>query len=136
MTTPQVRELNTDVRGLLAHLTESQVSQLSDAQIRRLAYRDFGYVTADRAIALTADQLESIPDTYWFSQMPDSNRHALTAVQVNALRLERGLTRGLNSRQIEQLADTRVHQIPYRDFDLLPAAVAARLSDAQHRSVN
>ena len=71
LTPEQIRELNVAELGL-SSLTESQIAELSVEQIQSLTYRSFERLSADQTPHLTAAQLATIPNEWWFGRWNES----------------------------------------------------------------
>ena len=94
--------------------------------ITSLNFWEFGQLTALTAPLLTAQQVASIPNRYWFGQIPNDARAALTATQVPSLRVA---TVGLNlltPQQVSWLTPAQIQSLYYFDFKyLLPSQIPA-----------
>ena len=129
-TPEQIQALNTDAIGTHG-LTSEQVAMFSAAQVQQLSYRNFEHLSPDQAPLLTAEQLASIQNRWWFERIPSEVRARLTADQVRQLRVDRiGLT-GLTSEQVAELSVEQIQQLGFRQFEFLTAAQTPHLTVEQ-----
>ena len=81
----QVRALDvSDVS--ISYLTATQRDSLTTAQVQTLRYSDFRYLPVSRIPELSAAQINSLPDNWWFQQFSTAQRNALTHEQIAAFR--------------------------------------------------
>lgn len=130
LTAEQVRQLPVDRTGL-SGLTDSQRAELSVEQIQQLNYREFEHLSSAQSPHLTAGQLATIPNRWWFERMSDDARAALTESQVQALPVGRLNLYGLTDAQVAWLTDTQIQSLQYRDFHRLSADQIVLLSPEQ-----
>jgi hypothetical protein len=103
--------------------------------IGQLTYPQFKTLTPDQIPQLTAAQIASIPDNYWFVTIPAEDRAALTATQVQALNtavIDPGF---LTPTQRGELTTAQVQQLPFWGFQYLPAALVPQLTPQQIASI-
>lgn len=143
LTGEQVRGLNLARPGMIDALTAEQILELSPGQIASLggtgtyAYLDYARLPASQIIALTPSQIGSIPDKAGFMRIPDASRAALSAEQVQALRVSSiGMIDGLTSEQILHLTDDQIRSMRatafgYLDFARLPPSRIVALTPLQ-----
>lgn len=84
LTAGQIKSLMVGSTGI-AWLGERQQGFLSVVQIQALNYWEFPELSPTQITSLSADQLASIPNEWWFERIPEASRAALTAVQVLGL---------------------------------------------------
>ncbi len=131
----QIQALNVEVVGLNL-LTPTQVGFLSADQVRRVTYDDFHSLLPTQTPLLTASQLQSIPNEWWFGRMSPQARAALTVTQVRSLNVGNiGLT-GLTAAQVAALLPAQVQTLAYDDFRYLPATQTPFLTTAQLASID
>ncbi len=82
-TTEQVQALDTSSVSI-SYLTPEQREDLTVDQIQDLGYRDFRYLAPDQIPDLTPDQVGSIPNNYYFGQLSEAQRDAMTHEQIEA----------------------------------------------------
>lgn len=129
-TPEQIQALNIDAIGTRG-LTREQVAMFSAEQVRALTYRDFEHLSPEQAPLLTAEQLGSIENRWWFERIPANVRAELTANQVRQLRVDRiGLT-GLTDAQVAELSVEQIQQLNYRQLEYLSGAQTPHLTAAQ-----
>ncbi|MFM9965219.1 MAG: G8 domain-containing protein [Planctomycetaceae bacterium] len=135
LTADQVRSLNVAEVGL-GGLTVSQRGMISQAQVQSLEYDNFRYLNATQTPWLTAEQLASIDNSWWFGQIPAPARAALTATQVQALDIEDIGLEGLTVIQVNALTPDQIHEVEYHDFDHLTPTQAPHLTVEQLASID
>ena len=134
LTGEQVRALNV-AKTQLSPLKEAQRLELSVAQIQSLGYRDFGYLSASQIVHLTAEQLQSIPNTWWFRRIPELVRQALTPAQIQALNVTKVSIGDLSGSAREHLTIEQIQSLHPNDFRYLSAEQAVHLTRAQLSSI-
>ena len=132
---PQIQALNVEVVGLNL-LTPAQVGFLSADQIRRVTYDDFDSLLPAQTPLLTASQLQSIPNEWWFGRISPQGRAALTTTQVRSLNVGNIGLSGLTATQIAALTPEQVHTLAYDDFRYLPATQTPFLTSSQLASID
>ena len=130
LTKPQVQALNVSDTGLSA-LAVDQISELSEAQIQSLNYREFERLAPQQIPLLSADQLSTIPNSWWFGRLSDDARSVLTAAQVQALRVDNLGLSGLTPTQVAVLALNQIQSLSFREFQYLTEAQTPLLSTDQ-----
>ncbi len=101
------------------------------ASVASLNYWEFGQLTRLTAPLLSAQQIASIPNGYWFGQIPTDARAALTGAQVPSLRVASvGLNR-LTSQQVSWLTAAQIQSLNYYDFQYLGPAQIRWLTAAR-----
>ncbi len=142
LTGDQVRGLNFQLPGMISGLTDQQMLQLSDAQVREIGvgtygYLDYAQLPPSKIKLLTTQQLAKIPSQTSFLRMSAASRAELTGEQVRGLNFQlAGMISGLNEQQILQLSDTQIRQIGegtygYLDYAQLPASKITLLTAQQ-----
>jgi len=122
-TETQVPSLNVAKIGL-APLTAQQVGWLSEAQVASLGYQNFKYLLVGQIPRLTATQVASIPDNWWFTRMSAAARGAFTETQVPNLNVATIGLSPLTSQQIGWLSQAQVESLTYQNFQyLLPSQI-------------
>jgi DNA polymerase III psi subunit len=93
--------------------------------IHSLTYTSFNLLSGEQSPLLTTQQVASIPDVYWFSQMSASTRGALVQSQVQALRVATVRINLLTPQQVGWLTTPQIQSLAnYDDFRyLLPTQV-------------
>lgn len=134
LTAEQIRELNVAELGL-GSLTESQISELTVEQIQSLTYRSFERLSAQQTPHLTAVQLQTIPNEWWFGRWGEAGRAALTEPQVQSLLVSQIRLRGLSSEQVAWLTVEQIQSLGYRDFERLDATQVVNLTAEQVASI-
>ena len=84
LTATQVRTLNVGLVGLEG-LTATQIAALTPEQVRTVGYSDFRFLPATQTPHLSAAQLSTIPNNWWFKQMSEPARAALTSAWAVAV---------------------------------------------------
>ena len=130
LTASQVQALNVSNTGLSA-LAVDQISELSEAQIQSLNYREFQRLALQQTPLLTADQLSTIPNSWWFGRLSDDARSVLTATQVQALRVDNLGLAGLTPTQVAVLALDQIQSLSFREFQYLTEVQTPLLSADQ-----
>lgn len=130
LTASQVQALNVANTGLSA-LAVDQISELSEAQIQSLNYREFGRLTPPQIPLLSTDQLSTIPNSWWFGRISDDARRVLTAAQVQALRVDNLGLSGLTPTQVVVLTIDQIQSLSFREFQHLTEAQTPLLSTDQ-----
>jgi hypothetical protein len=130
LTASQVQALNVSDTGLSA-LAVDQISELSEAQIQSLNYREFQRLALQQTPLLTADQLSTIPNSWWFGRLSDDARSVLTATQVQALRVDNLGLAGLTPTQVAVLALDQIQSLSFREFQYLTEVQTPLLSADQ-----
>jgi hypothetical protein len=134
LTDAQVQALNVALIGL-SRLTTDQIAALTTTQIQSVGYREFERLNANQSTLLTAEQLQQVPNRWWFERIPEDVRAALTEDQVRTLDVATlGLT-GLTSEQIAELSADQVKLLSYRNFEFLTAAQTPELTDEQLQTI-
>ena len=130
--------LNSDqVRALLVSevgldgLTPTQLTDLTTGQIKSLGYKDFRFLTATQVPLLTADQVATIPDGWWFTRFSTEARAALTREQVQALDISKIDIRWLTEEQIAYLSADPITSLTYEEFPHLNARQIQQLTPSQ-----
>lgn len=131
----QIQALNVVTVGLNL-LTPAQVGFLSNDQVRNVTFDDFNVLSATQAPLLTASQLQSIPNDWWFGRMSPQARAALTMTQVQALNVANVGLSGLAAAQIAVLTPAQVQTLSYDDFRFLPATQTQYLTAEQLKSID
>lgn len=134
LTADQVKALNVAELGL-DELTTAQIGQLSTAQIQSLKYWDFGRLTAAQTPQLTANQIASIPNEWWFGRMSAEARAALKPAQVQALNVREVRLKLLTKAQIDNLTTAQVQSVEYSQFGMLTAKQTPWLTTEQIASI-
>lgn len=135
LTSGQVQALNVAAVGL-ANLTVTQRGALTQAQVQSLDYDDFRYLNPAQTPWLTAPQLASIDNGWWFSQIPAPARAALTTTQVQSLDIgDIGLD-GLTVIQVNALTPDQIHEVEFQDFDHVTPTQAPHLTAEQLASID
>jgi phage FluMu protein gp41 len=134
LTDSQVQTLNVAVLGL-GGLTTDQIAVLTTSQIQSVGYREFERLNADQSALLTGEQLQLIPNHWWFERIPDDVRAALTGDQVRMLSVETVGLSGLTAAQIAELSAAQVRTLSYRAFEFLTAAQTPELTAEQLQSI-
>ncbi|MFT5325477.1 MAG: hypothetical protein ACI8P0_003347, partial [Planctomycetaceae bacterium] len=134
LTGDQVRTLDVATLGL-SGLTAEQIAELSAVQVKLLSYRNFEFLTAAQTPELTAEQLQTIPNEWWFYRMSDSAREALTETQVQSLDVAAVRLVGLTDQQVEWLTVEQIQTLSYRDFDRLDEDQITHLTGDQVTSI-
>ncbi len=130
----QIRSLNVDAVGI-AFLTPPQISLLTTDQLQQVDYRHFGLLTTRESQHLTADQIGSIENAWWFEQMSSEVRASLSREQVQGLNVQAVGVALLTPSQIASLTDSQVQQVNYRDFQFLSPREIALLTPAEIASI-
>lgn len=130
LTSSQVQSLNVSETGLKP-LSVGQRSELSDVQIQSLNYREFERLTPQQTPLLTAEQLSTVPNSWWFGRLSDEARSVLTAAQVQALRVDNLGLSGLTPVQRAVLALDQIQSLGFRDFEHLNETQTPLLTGAQ-----
>ncbi|MDA0283348.1 MAG: hypothetical protein O3B86_08330 [Planctomycetota bacterium] len=118
LTGDQIRALSVETVGL-AQLTAAQIAELSAAQVQTIGYRSFEFLTDAQTPHLTAEQLQSIPNEWWFYRVSDSARAALTGAQIQSIDVATVRLVGLTDQQVGWLSVAQIQTLSYRDFDRL-----------------
>jgi ribosomal protein S19E (S16A) len=126
----QVPSLNVARIGL-APLTTQQVGWLTDAQVQSVTYQSFQYLQPGQIPHLTAAQVASIPDNWWFTRISAAARGAFTQSQVSSLNVAKIGLSPLTAQQIGWLTDAQVQSVTYRDFQYLWTSQIPMLTGAQ-----
>lgn len=134
LTAEQIRELNVAELGL-GSLTETQIAELSVEQIQSLTYRSFERLSAEQTPHLTAAQLATIPNEWWFGRWNEPGRAALTESQVQSLLVDRVRLRGLTDDQVAWLTVEQIQSLGYRDFERLGPTQVVHLTAEQVASI-
>ena len=132
---PQIQGLNVAVVGL-SLLTPAQVGFLSADQVRSVGYDDFDSLLPTQTPLLTAIQLQSIPNEWWFGRISPQGRAALTTTQVRSLNVGNIGLSGLTAAQIAVLTPAQVQTLAYDDFRYLPATQTPFLTTDQLASID
>ncbi len=135
LTSVQVQALNVHEVGL-GNLTVAQRGMLTKAQVQSLDYDDFRYLSATQTPWLTAEQLASIDNSWWFGQIPAAARAALTAVQVRSLDIEDIGLDGLTRPQVNALTPDQIHEVKFHDFDQMTPTQAPHLTAEQLAAID
>ncbi len=135
LTAGQIRSLIVGSTGI-DFLTKTQQALLSTVQIQALSYWDFRDLSASQITSLTADQLASISGSWWFGQIPENVRAALTATQVKALNVAAIGLDNLTTTQIGQLSVAQIQSLPMWDFDRLSPSQVVSLTASQIRLID
>ena len=130
LTASQVQALNVADTGLSA-LAVDQTTVLSEAQIQSLNYREFERLAPPQIPLLSAEQLSTIPNSWWFGRLSDDTRSALTAAQVQALRVDNLGLSGLTPTQVAVLALDQIQSLSFREFHYLTETQTPLLSADQ-----
>lgn len=130
LTSEQVQALRVDKLGL-GGLTAEQIGWLTVEQIQSLHYREFGLLAPSQVPHLTAKQLGTLPNNWWFLKMSDAARAALTAAQVRALPVHKIGLSGLTDSQVAELTKEQIQSLRYRDFERLSAEQIVLLTGKQ-----
>jgi DNA polymerase III psi subunit len=126
----QVQSLKTaTVRIML--LTPQQVSWLTVSQIQSLAQYDFKYLNPSQIPLLTPQQIATIPDPGPLTEWSAASRAALTATQVQSLRVASVGLQLLTPQQRSFLTDAQIRSLPLRDFKYLSPAQIPILTPQQ-----
>jgi G8 domain len=129
-----------DSAGLVAtkNVTVLVTKRPAGDWVTRLNYTEFGQLTAEDVPYLTAQQIASIPNIYWFSRMSSSARAALSATQVQQLtNLQSvGTVTLLTPPQIAELTLAQVQSLGFQDFGFLPVSQISNLSALQIASIS
>lgn len=147
LTDPQVEQLSTEqIRSLvddrdLNRLSVEQraerepnpvwVGNMTVAQILELPYREFGQLSAEQSPYLSAPQIGTIPNSWWFTRMSDDARASLTMPQVQVLNVASIGLSGLTGEQTGMLSTSQVQSVSYRDFERLAPTQTPLLTGAQ-----
>ena len=134
LTGAQVRTLDVATLGL-AGLTAEQITELSADQVKLLSYRNFEFLTAAQTPELTAEQLQSIPNHWWFRRISGSARAALTSSQIQSLDVATVGLEGLTDQQVQWLTVSQIQTLSYRDFDRLSQDQIIHLTGDQISSI-
>jgi hypothetical protein len=134
LTDAQVHALHVADVGI-EHLTDEQVDELTDEQIGDVEYWDFRFLDGEQTPLLTAEQIASIPDGWWFGRMSDEAREALTADQVHALNIAEVGIEDLTNDQIDELTVEQIHVVQYWDFRFLDENQSPLLTVEQVASI-
>jgi len=126
----QVRALNVESLGL-GRLTPGQILALSIEQLITLNFREFQHLGPGQVPHLTAEQMGSIPNSWWFGRMSVEARAAITPEQVRALRVEEIGLSGLTPDQIRELAPEQIRRLGYRNFQYLVSEQIQHLTPEQ-----
>ncbi len=135
LTSVQVQALNVHEVGL-GNLTVAQRGMLTKAQVQSLDYDDFRYLNAAQTPWLTAEQLASIDNGWWFQQIPETARAALTAVQVQSLDIEDIGLDGLTVAQVNALTPDQIHEVEFYDFNQMTPTQAPNLTAEQLAAID
>ena len=135
LTSVQVQALNVAAVGL-NNLTVAQRGMLTQSQVQSLDYDDFRYLSATQTPWLTTEQLASIDNGWWFKQIPDASRAALTPVQVQSLDIEDIGLEGLTVGQVNSLTPDQIHEVEFYDFDQMTPTQAPHLTAEQLAAID
>ena len=130
LTPSQVQALNVSETGLSA-LAADQILELSEAQVQSLNYREFERLAPPQIPLLSAEQLSTIPNSWWFGRLSDDARSVLTVAQVQALRVDNLGLSGLTPTQVAVLALDQIQSLSFREFHYLTEAQTPLLSTDQ-----
>lgn len=135
LTSVQVQALNVAAVGL-SNLTVAQRAVLTQAQVQSLDFDDFRYLNATQTPWLTAEQLASIDNGWWFQQIPEAARATLTATQVQSLDIgDIGLD-GLIVAQVNALTPDQIHEVEFYDFNQMTPTQAPNLLPEQLAAID
>ena len=134
LTGVQIRNFSVATVGL-AGLTAEQIAELSPAQVKTVGYRNFEFLTGEQTPHLTAEQLQSIPNEWWFYRISRNARAALTESQVQALDVATVRLVGLTDEQVGWLTVDQIQTLSYRDFDRLNETQITHLTGEQITSI-
>jgi hypothetical protein len=135
LTSVQVQALNVAAVGL-EHLTVAQRGLLTQAQVQSLEYDDFRFLNATQTPWLTGEQLASIDNGWWFQQIPEAARAALTSIQVQSLDIGDIGLEGLTVVQVNSLTPDQIHEVECHDFDHITPQQAPHLTAEQLASID
>lgn len=130
LTGAQVRALDVAALGL-GGITESQIAQLSTDQIQSLEYRQFEFLNAGQIVLLTAEQLGTLPNQWWFARIPEAVRAAITGDQIRALPVDKTGLSELTTEQVAELSDEQILTLGYRSFENLTGEQTPLLTEEQ-----
>lgn len=134
LTGVQIRYLSVATVGL-AGLTAEQIAELSPAQVKTVSYRNFEFLSGEQTPHLTAEQLQSIPNEWWFYRISSNARAVLTESQVQALDVATVRLVGLTDEQVGWLTVDQIQTLSYRDFDRLNETQITHLTGEQITSI-
>lgn len=135
LTAVQVQALNVGELGLNG-LTAKQVAMLSVPQIQSLEKWEFRFLSPTQVVSLTAAQVASIDNEWWFGRMSAEARAALKPAQVQALRVENVGLKLLTAAQVKQLTTAQVQRLSYDEFRYLAASQIPLLTTTQIASID
>ncbi len=119
-----------------AALTAKQRAERELADwIRSLRYPQFPSLSPEQIKYLTPAQIATIPNDWWLARIPTDSRHALTARQIQALRVDRTGIGLLSEQQRTYLLTSQVQKLRYSQFRHLPADRIAELTPQQIASI-
>ena len=132
LTVDQVKALDLIVVGT-RYLTEAQLSSLNGTGVESLTYRDFQNLPVESVQYLSAEQLASIPNSWWLSQM---KVEGITVEQVPALNIANVGIKSLNETQRAALTATQITQVTRHDFQYLTASQSPHLTTTQLQTLD
>ena len=130
LTTTQIQALNTAGTGI-APLTAMQIEVLSATQVQSLDQYDFRYLPSSQIVHLSAAQIGTIENEWWFAQIPEASRAALSAAQIRGLNTQAVGAGLLTATQVNALTASQIRQLSYHSFEYLPPTQMAHLSAEQ-----
>ena len=130
----QVRALRVGELGI-EELTSYQIKALSVEQIQSLPFNYFHYLNRDQIKQLTGTQIQAIPHSRRFTQIPDDVRAQLTDRQIQQLTVSRVSIRHLTPRQRAALTPAQIQTIPGFDVRFLLATQAQHVTPEQISSI-
>ncbi len=107
---PQIQALNVELVGL-DELTAPQVGWLSLEQIHDVEYWDFDHLHVDQIDDLTTTQIASIPNCWYFEQIPEDVRAGLTVEQIQSINTADVTIEHLTSTQRDHLTVDQIQDV-------------------------
>ena len=104
-------------------------------QIQSLSFREFHYLTEAQTPLLSADQVATIPNSWWFGRMSVEARAAITPEQVRSLAVAEVGVGSLTLDQVRALSRGQIQSLDYREFGYLTPEQIVNLTTEQVASI-